>query len=321
MIFAGSPGFAAHILEVLCQHHLTPRLVLSQPPKPAGRGQQLQHSPVAQLAMDLGIPLLAPKSLKTDPHVLEQLQALKPQLMIVAAYGLILPASVLNIPTLGCINVHASLLPKYRGASPITQALLQGDSITGISLMQMDVGLDTGPVLYQKKCPISADDTTGSLTLKLAKLGAQVLIEQWPAILQQQLKPQPQNPAKASHTFKISKNNARIHWSNPSSLILRHIQAYDPWPVAHAIGHSRAHSDPFLIKIWKAVPGTGEPTKILPGTVLNVSKQGLEIATQDGSIRIVELQLPNEKRMKLQDFLNSPSKAQLFQIGDQWPES
>ncbi|MFM8453891.1 MAG: methionyl-tRNA formyltransferase [Gammaproteobacteria bacterium] len=317
MIFAGTPEFSAQILKALCNNGFYPQLVLTQPPRPSGRGQKLKPSPVALLAESLNLNLATPKSLKQNPEMVSMLSALKPEIMVVVAYGLILPQNILDIPKLGCINIHASLLPRYRGASPITASLLHADLTTGISLMQMDAGLDTGPVLYQAEIPIAPKETTGSLTEKLAKLSADSIVTQLPLILNQKLKTKAQDPNLASHAPKIQKQDAQLNWHEKTAILLRKIFAYQPWPIAYTnIPQSQQ-----TIKIWDARAGSNNnQTQNPPGTVLKLSKQGLEIATSDGSIEILELQFPNENKISIADFLNNPNKLKLISIGSSWLE-
>jgi len=291
IIFAGTPAFAAAALEalLLAGHHVP--LVLTQPDRPAGRGLKSQASAVKQLALSHQLPVAQPASLKDDA-VVAQLAAVGADVMIVAAYGLILPAPVLNLPRLGCMNIHASLLPRWRGAAPIQRAILAGDAETGITIMQMDAGLDTGAMLLTEAIPIANDDTAQTLHDKLAALGAQLIVralrDQPPAIAQEN--------ARATYAAKITKTEARIDWNRPAAALAQAIRAYNPVPGAHTTWHGQP------LKLWRAEP-VELPSTALPGTVLQVDAGGIVVATGDGALRLLELQRAGGKRLAAQSFL------------------
>jgi methionyl-tRNA formyltransferase len=291
IIFAGTPAFAAAALEALLRagHHVP--LVLTQPDRPAGRGLKSQASAVKQLAQSHQLPVAQPASLKDDA-VVAQLAAVDADVMIVAAYGLILPGPVLDLPRLGCLNIHASLLPRWRGAAPIQRAILAGDAETGITIMQMDAGLDTGAMLMTEAIPITDDDTAQTLHDKLAALGAQLIVralrEQAPAVAQ--------DNARATYAAKIAKTEARIDWNRPAAELARAIRAYNPVPGAYTTWHGQP------LKLWRAEPVTS-PSTALPGTVLQVDTGGIVVATGDGALRLLELQRAGGKRLAVQSFL------------------
>jgi methionyl-tRNA formyltransferase len=291
VVFAGTPPFAARSLEALvAAGHAVP-LALTQPDRPAGRGMRLGSSAVAQSAQRLGIPLLKPASLKQGDAA-AQIQAVAPDVMVVAAYGLLLPESVLAIPRRGCLNIHASLLPRWRGAAPIQRALLAGDSSTGVSIMQMDAGLDTGAVLLETAHPIGARDTTGSLTEALSRLGAEAIVNTLEML--DSLVPRAQSNREATYASKIAKAEARIDWSQSSVAIDRVVRAFDPAPGAEAgfLGES--------LKIWEAEPiaGTGPA-----GEVIESGPARLVIACGEGALNILRVQRPGGKKMPIGDFL------------------
>ncbi|MBM4221442.1 MAG: methionyl-tRNA formyltransferase, partial [Gammaproteobacteria bacterium] len=231
IIFAGSPAFATPTLQMLCDRGHRPIAVLTQPDRPAGRGRQLSASPVKQLALELGIPVLHPATLRNEA-VQAELRALAPDLLVVVAYGLLLPPAVLDIPPRGCVNVHASILPRWRGASPIQAAILAGDSETGVSIMAMEAGLDTGAVYRCTRLPVEAGETAGELEQRLAMLGATALSELLDGLLAGTLAASPQPAEGVTYAGRISKADGRIDWRQPAVQIARQIRAYNPWPVA-----------------------------------------------------------------------------------------
>ncbi|MGB1580189.1 MAG: methionyl-tRNA formyltransferase [Nevskiales bacterium] len=288
IIFAGTPDFAVPCLQSLLHGPHEVIAVYSQPDRPAGRGRKLTASPVKQCALEHNIPVYQPIKLK-DETTQTELAALKPDLMVVVAYGLILPAAVLAIPTHGCINVHASLLPRWRGAAPIQRAILAGDSETGVTIMQMDAGLDTGPMLLEKSCAITAQDTGGSLHDRLAKLGAEALDEAIDIIAKGEQRPRLQPAAGISYAEKLNKAEARINWQHSAEQIARQICAFNPWPVAET------QLDNQRIRIWlaQAEPGSGAPA----GRILSADADALRVATGDGVLAINQLQWPGGKPM------------------------
>ena len=297
IIFAGTPDFAARHLAALLstQHHIVG--VLTPPDKPAGRGKKLTINPVKELALTNNIPVYQPTSLKPEENH-EWIKALQPDVMIVVAYGMILPKAVLDIPRLGCLNVHGSLLPKWRGAAPIQRALWAGDTETGVTIMQMDVGLDTGDMLYKLSCPITAEDTSGTLYDKLAELGPQGLITTLKQLADGTAKPEVQDETLVTYAEKLSKEEARIDWSLSAAQLERCIRAFNPWPMSWL----EIEGQP--VKVWKASV-IDTVTKSAPGTILEASKQGIQVATGDGILNLLSLQPAGKKAMSAQDLLNS----------------
>lgn len=302
IIFAGTPDFGIPCLEVLFQQHEL-IAVYTQPDRPKGRGQKLEPSAVKKWAIEHNLPIYQPENFK-NPQDIETLQNLKPDLMVVIAYGLILPQKVLDIPKFGCINVHASLLPKYRGASPILQSLLHNDKVSGVSIMQMDKGMDTGAVFLQEEIKISSDDTTFSLTEKLKNLAVKPLITVVNQMAAGNAKAAPQNDALKSYAPKISKHEAHINWDQDAEIIDCAIRAYIPWPVAFS------YIDDTLIRIHKAKL-YDKNLKDEPGKVLQISKDGIEVATKKGSILIEKVQFPGSKIIAISDLMNTP-RIQIF---------
>jgi methionyl-tRNA formyltransferase len=305
LLFAGTPPFAAAALEALLDagHHIA--LVLTQPDRPAGRGLKAQASAVKQTALARGLGIAQPETLKDDA-VVAQLAALKADAMVVAAYGLLLPQRVLDLPRLGCLNIHASLLPRWRGAAPIQCAILAGDAETGISIMQMDAGLDTGPVRLASALPILGDDTAQSLHDRLAALGAKLIVRalsEWPPAV-------PQDSARATHAPKISKTEARIDWTAPAVAIERAIRAYNPMPGAHTLWQGQP------LKIWRATLAAGSPGGKAPGTVLESGGGVLHIATGDGILQALEIQRAGGKRLPAAGFLAGAGIAAGDRFGD-----
>ena len=297
LVFAGTPAFAAQHLAALLntQHDIV--AVYTQADRPAGRGRKLTASPVKQLALASNLTVIQPHSLKTSA-VLTQLQALQADLMIVVAYGLILPAALLGIPRLGCINVHASLLPRWRGAAPIQAAILEGDRTSGISLMQMDAGLDTGDILIQQACELQPDENSASLHDKLAYLGASLLVNNIDAIAQHQLTPRPQDETQATYAAKISKAQAKIDWQHRAINIERKIRAFNPWPVAFT------QLEQQTVRIWQAHLST-QQSDAMPGTIMQVQVDSITVATADQALNITRLQLSGGKVLAVRDILNA----------------
>ena len=298
IVYAGTPDFAVPALQALCQQQaLQPQLVLTQPDRPAGRGQQLQTSPVKQFASSRQLPLLQPESLR-DADTRQQLAALAPDLIIVAAYGLLLPPDILNLPQHGCWNIHASLLPRWRGAAPIQQAIAAGDSHTGISIMQMQRGLDTGPVYLQRQLAIAADDTSGSLHDRLARLGAECLLQCISALQQGELPaPVAQDDTLATYAPRLRKSDARIDWHEPAEVIARKIRAYNPWPAAwtELLGRRTI--------IWQAQAMPGNYGSA--GSIIQACRDRLLIACGNGAVAIHTLQPAGGRRMPVVDWLNA----------------
>lgn len=292
IIFAGTPHFAASALATLLANDHEIVAVLTQPDRPAGRGMQLAPSPVKQLAVQHGIPVLQPTTLKAV-EIQQQLAIFQADVMVVAAYGLILPAPVLHMPRYGCLNIHASLLPRWRGAAPIQRAILAGDAETGITIMQMDEGLDTGKMLLKKSCAVADHDTAQTLHDKLAKLGAEAIIEALGKI--DNLTGIMQDNALATYAAKIIKSEAQLDWTQSAAQLDRAIRAYNPVPGAYTILNDTT------IKIWQAsesVPMQGEP-----GTVLAINKHDIQVSCGQGSLKLQILQRPNGKSLPVSQFV------------------
>ncbi|KRG65628.1 methionyl-tRNA formyltransferase [Stenotrophomonas humi] len=297
IVFAGTPEFAVASLAAAARHHEVVA-VYTQPDRPAGRGRGLMPSPVKLDAIARGIPVFQPESLKT-PEAQQQLRELQPDLMIVVAYGLILPKAVLAIPTHGCWNVHASLLPRWRGAAPIQRAIEAGDAETGVCLMQMEAGLDTGPVLLHQSTPISGTDTGGQLHDRLAQLGAQVLSDGL-GLLRAGIKPipRPQPEAGVTYAHKLDKAEARLDWSQDAAALARKVRAFNPWPVAEATLAGER------VRIHGAIAVESNGGKA-PGTVIAASRDGIDIACGQGALRLRVVQREGGKAITAADYLNA----------------
>jgi methionyl-tRNA formyltransferase len=296
--FAGTPDFAVPPLEALRASAHTLVGVLTQPDRPKGRGQQLAASPVKQAAQRHGLPVLQPQSLKNEAARAE-LAALRPDVLVVVAYGLILPQAVLDLPRLGCVNIHASLLPRWRGAAPIQRAILAGDAETGVSIMQMDAGLDTGPVLLKQRISIAENDTGGSLHDKLAALGAPALLEALQGLEAGTLRAEPQPSTGATYAEKLQKAEAPIDWSHEASAIERQVRAFNPWPVAETrLGGEQ-------LRIFMARAQSEGTNSAAHGTVVAARDDAIIVACGSGSLSITELQRAGKRRVTAREFLNS----------------
>lgn len=293
IIYAGTPAFAAAALAALLDAGHDVVHVLTQPDRPAGRGLKPQASAVKQLALARELPLSQPVTLK-DAAVMAQLAELHAEVMVVAAYGLMIPQALLQLPARGCLNIHASLLPRWRGAAPIQRAILAGDHETGVTIMQMDAGLDTGAMLLKQVVTIAADDTAQTLHDKLAVTGAQLLLR----VLQEQPQPVPQDSTNATYAAKISKAEAHIDWTRPAVEIDRLIRAFNPAPGAYTTWNGQA------LKIWRAEPAIAIAVSDTPtGTVVQADNNGVVVATGTGAIRLLELQRAGGKRLAPRQFL------------------
>ena len=300
IIFAGTPHFAASALVALLKEHQVVA-VLTQPDRPSGRGMQLIPSPVKQLALQHGLPVLQPTTLKNE-EAQHAIAALDADLMVVAAYGLILPQAVLQLPRCGCLNIHASLLPRWRGAAPIQRAILAGDAETGITIMQMDEGLDTGDMLLRHTCPIAATDTGHTLHDKLAAMGADSILEALRLLQEHHLTPVKQDNAAATYAAKLLKSEAQVDWRQDARQIERAVRAFNPFPVCHADFNG------VTIKIWQAGLCAGEQG--VPGRVLAADKQGITVACGKDALRLEVLQRPGGKAQPAAQLLQAvPVKA------------
>ena len=308
IIFAGTPQFAVSALAALLKEHQVVA-VLTQPDRPAGRGMQLAASPVKQFALQHGLTVLQPASLKTE-EAQRSIAALNADVMVVAAYGLILPKAVLALPRHGCLNIHASLLPRWRGAAPIQRAILAGDKQTGITIMQMDEGLDTGDMLLRHACPIEANENSRTLQDKLAEMGASSILEALRLLRESRLTPIKQDDVAASYAPKLTKSEAQIDWRQDARQIERAVRAYNPFPVCHA------RLKGVTIKVWQAAlcpdkrggPATGND----PGRVIEVDKRGITVACGKDALRLEVLQRPGGKAQPAEHFL----QAMPIEVGD-----
>ncbi len=308
IIFAGTPDFAATHLQALLNSEHNVIAVYTQPDKPAGRGKKLQASPVKQLAEAHHIPVYQPKSLRKEEAQAE-LQVLNADVMVVVAYGLILPEAVLKAPKYGCLNVHGSLLPRWRGAAPIQRSIWAGDTETGVTIMQMDIGLDTGDMLHKVTTPILATETSASLYAKLAELAPPALLEVLNGLTSGQFKPEKQQDEQANYAEKLTKEEAKLDWNMTACQLERNIRAFNPAPMAYLTLMVNEVEE--RIKVYQA--------EVLPhqekavGTVLAVDKNGIQIATQQGVLNITQLQPAGKKPMSVQDFLNG--RGDWFKVG------
>jgi methionyl-tRNA formyltransferase len=292
VVFMGSPAFAVPCLEAVAARHEVV-LVVAQPDKPAGRGQALAMPATKVRALELGLAVHQPRSAR-GPELAEQLRALAPDIAVVVAYGKILPQPVLDLPRLGCLNVHASLLPRYRGAAPINWAIIRGEAETGVTIMQLDAGMDTGPMLSRRALPITEDDTAGTLGPPLSRLGAELMLTALDDAHAGRLRPEAQDDAQASNAPMMTKALGKIDWQGPARAISCLIRGVDPWPGAF----TSAGAD--ILKVWRPrlVEGQGAP-----GTVLGMDGAGLVVACGEGALALGELQLPGKKRMSAQQLV------------------
>lgn len=297
VVFMGTPEFAVPSLERLILDHYQVVAVYTQPDREVGRGRTLAFSPVKKLAMDGKLPVVQPASLK-EPVVVAQLAGFQPDVIVVAAYGQILPASVLDIPHYGCLNIHPSLLPEFRGPSPVAAAILAGSEFTGVSLMLMNRGLDTGPVLTRAQIPVSAQDTTGSLTARLSRIAAPLLLETLSGWVRVELTPQPQNEAGATYSSTLTKESGEIDWRLPAVDIWRRVRAFQPWPGSYTRWQGRQLK---IIEAWP-LPGESAP-EIGQVVALKDGETALGINTADGILGIRRLQLPGKRPMLAAEFL------------------
>jgi len=301
IIYAGTPDFAVAPLQALIDAGYKVVAVYTQPDRPAGRGREPRPSPVKQKALQHNIPVYQPETLKSEQDQ-KVLGELKPDLMVVTAYGLLLPQAVLDIPRLGCINIHASLLPRWRGAAPIQRAILAGDDKTGITIMQMDRGLDTGDMLAVQECAIHEGETGSSLHDRLMVMGAETLMAMLPDFVRGKTPAQKQDDALATYASKLSKQEASIEWSLSAVEINRAVHAYNAWPVAFTSWEKKNKSD--VLRVWQSEV-LAETSNAAAGTVLNCGKQGIDVATGDGVLRLLQVQPSGKKAMAAADFANA----------------
>ncbi|HWV14758.1 MAG TPA: methionyl-tRNA formyltransferase [Cellvibrio sp.] len=311
IIFAGTPDFAAEHLKALLASHHQVIAVYSQPDRPAGRGKKLSASPVKEVALANSIPVYQPLSLK-DSAAQEELRSLNADIMVVVAYGLILPKPVLDTPRLGCINVHASLLPRWRGAAPIQRAIEAGDSETGVTIMQMDVGLDTGDMLIKAICPILATDSGGTLHDRLIGIGAPALLESLEQLQNGAAHPIKQDDSLSNYAPKLSKEEAALNWNLDAATLARKVRAFNPFPVAHTT--PKDSSDDSRIRVWAAT-SSDLAGNASPGSITKISSDGIWVACAQGQLILETVQLPGKKALGINELLRG--HAELFKVGEQ----
>jgi methionyl-tRNA formyltransferase len=308
LIFAGTPAFAVPALAALRRAGHQIRAVYTQPDRPAGRGRQLCASPVKQYAEKYGIEIRQPERLQDEAA---RLRADAPEVMIVIAYGLLLPPAILAVPRHGCLNVHASLLPRWRGAAPIPRAIEAGDTVTGVSIMQMEAGLDTGPVLAQAATPIAELDTAQTLHDRLAQLGAETLVATLERMQRGEISPLPQDATHACYAKKLRKDEAPIDWRLPAAVLHRKVRALNPWPVASTVWHGKT------LRLWEVGLLENQRAAGAPGTILRADASGVRVLTGDGVLNITRLQAQGGKALAAGDFLNGHRLTAGDRLGDE----
>jgi methionyl-tRNA formyltransferase len=302
--FAGTPAFAAAALQALVESHFEVALVLTQPDRPAGRGQHLRASPVKLLASEQRLPISQPPTLKT-PEGRAELGQWAPDVLVVVAYGLILPQAALDLPRMGCLNIHGSLLPRWRGAAPIQRAILAGDAETGVTIMQLDAGLDTGPMLLERRRSIGLHDTAGDLHDALSELGALALIDALDGLAAGTLKPRAQPATGATHASKIDKSEAAINWTASAIQLDRQVRAFNPWPIAE----TRFGNE--TLRVLRSQVAEAGGVHADPGTLLGLAEDGLRVACGEGVLAIGELQRAGKRPVSARDFANAVRVAGL----------
>ena len=296
IVFMGTPAYAEPVLASLLDADYEVAGVYTRPDTRAGRGKQLAPSSVKAFALDRGLAVFQPSSLRRDENTYGELASISPDLIVVAAYGLFLPTKILNLPRLGCLNVHPSLLPRYRGASPVASAVVNGDDIIGVTILQIDEGMDSGPIVAQRDTPIEENETAGELTTRLFEMGADLLLEVLPRWQRGEIQPQPQDDSQATITRRLSKNDGRIDWDQPAGFIVRQVRAYDPWPGSFTFSHGK------LLKIVDAdstAPTT--PPSASPGQVVALGK-GIGVVAGDGTVVLKVVQLEGRRAVTIREF-------------------
>ncbi len=312
ILFMGTPEFAKIPLQTLHEEGFPIVGVVTQPDKPAGRGRELLAPPCAVFAKEKKLPLYQPSSIKND-SVLQELALLQPDFIIVAAYGKLLPQRLLDLPRMACLNIHASLLPRYRGAAPINWAMINGDKEVGVSLMQVILQMDAGPVYAQKKIILEETDTAGSVTEKLSRLGAELLLEHLSSIAAGSLKPSPQNETEATHARKLTKEDGRIDWSQQALSVLQKIRGLNPWPCAYTFVPGGGGIDNKTLKIYSASVVAEKP-KGQPGEIYFLSPKGIHVICGQSALCIEEVQLEGKKKMRADEFV----RGYRLQLGDRF---
>jgi len=300
IIFAGTPEFAKPVLDALLGSEHQVIAVYTQPDRPAGRGRKVHTGPIKELAEQHSLPVYQPESLR-DEKELQQLRELAPDVMVVVGYGMLLPETVLQIPKFGCVNVHPSLLPRWRGSTPVQSAILAGDTKTGVAVMQLDKGMDSGDILNMLETEVGAEETSGELYDRLFKMGADLLLKTLVQAEHHKLQPQAQNHNQVTLAKKIRKADAEINWTLSAQTLCNQIRAFNPWPIAFTYFKQQP------LKIWKAKV-VNEKTGLKPGSIANITKSELDIATSDGLLRLLVVQLPGKRPLPIKDFINAHKK-------------